>query len=91
MDIHSFWERVNTFIKERKTTQRAISAQCGFTERRVETLVSTERPPDVLEAAKIAAALSTTVEYLVSGAEPDASRKYRDALEHIRDIAVKSL
>jgi hypothetical protein len=47
--------------------------------------------PRADEALKIAAALETTVEYLVSGKEPDASRKYRDALQKIQDITNKSL
>jgi hypothetical protein len=47
--------------------------------------------PRADEAQKIAAALGTTVEYLVSGKEPDTSRKYRDALKQIQDIASKSL
>jgi transcriptional regulator with XRE-family HTH domain len=91
MTVQSFWDRTNGLIKERKTTQRAISVQCGFTARRVETLVSNGRLPDAIEAQRIAAALGTTVEYLVTGKEPDASRKYREALEEIRDITNKSL
>jgi transcriptional regulator with XRE-family HTH domain len=47
--------------------------------------------PRADEAQKIAAALETTVEYLVTGKEPDASRKLRKALEEIRDLANKSL
>ena len=71
MDIKSFWMRVNTAIKERKTTQRAVSAQCGFTARRIETLVSNNRLPDAIETYLIAQALGTTVEFLVSGKEPE--------------------
>ena len=65
MDIEGFWERVNTLIKSRKTTQRAISKGCGFKERRIETLVTRKLPPDVAEAALIAQALGTSVEYLL--------------------------
>jgi transcriptional regulator with XRE-family HTH domain len=67
MNIVSFWERTNSLIKQRKTTQRVLSKECGFTERRIETLVSTERLPDAKEAYYIAVALGTTVEYLVTG------------------------
>ena len=85
MDVQSFWDRVNGLIKERKTTQRAISAQCGFTARRIETLVSNERLPDAIEAQKIAAALHTSVEYLVTGKDP-AKPDTAKALKHLEAV-----
>jgi SOS-response transcriptional repressor LexA len=69
MDIAGFWERTNSLIKLRKTTQRVLSKECGFTERRIETLVSSERFPDAIEAFRIAEELGTTVEYLITGKE----------------------
>jgi hypothetical protein len=57
-------------IKMRKTSQRVLSAECGFTVRRIETMVSTSRLPDAIETFKIAAALGVSVEYLVTGADP---------------------
>ena len=91
MDAVSFWERANSLIKSGKTTQRALSKECGFTERRIETLVSTGRLPDAIEAYRIAQALGVTVEYLVSGEHPDSNPSYLDALKSIRDIANKAL
>ena len=73
MDAVSFWERTNCLIKSGKTTQRALSKECGFTERRIETLVSTGRLPDVIEAHRIAQALGVTVEYLVCGNNPNTT------------------
>jgi len=75
MDIASFWERTNSLIKSKKTTQRTLSSECGFTERRIESLVSTGRLPDTIESYLIARALGTSVEYLVTGKEPDNSKK----------------
>jgi len=69
MVIEDFWERTNSLIKLRKTTQRVLSKECGFTERRIETLVSNGRLPDVMEAFRIANVLGTTIEYLVNGKE----------------------
>ena len=71
MEINEFWERINSLIKQEKTTQRALSKECGFTERRIETLVSTERHPDAIEAFFMAKALKTTVEYLLTGQPPE--------------------
>ena len=62
-----FWIRTNNLIKLQGKTQRNLALECGFTERRIETLSSTERSPDIQEAVKIAKALNTTVEYLVTG------------------------
>ena len=70
-EIARFWERTNLMIKDKRTTQRAISKECGFIERRIETLVSNGRIPDAIEAYKIAQALGTTVEYLITDKNPD--------------------
>lgn len=65
-----FWKRTNELIKLQSKTQRGLALECGFTERRIETLSSNNRSPDVIEAVKIAEALNTSVEFLVSGNAP---------------------
>ena len=67
--------RTNTLIKLLNKTQRGLALECGFTERRIETLSSNSRSPDVIEAVKIAKALNTTVEYLVTGEEENKEEK----------------
>ena len=67
MEYTDFWERTNTLIKHLNKTQRGLALECGFTERRIETLSSNNRSPDIIEVVKIAKALNTTVEYLVTG------------------------
>lgn len=69
MEYKDFWKRTNFLIKHLNKTQRSLALECGFTERRIETLSSNNRSPDVIEAVKIAKALNTTVEYLVTGEE----------------------
>mgnify|MGYP003299149273 CR=1 FL=1 len=54
MEYKDFWLRTNTQIKLLNKTQRGLALECGFTERRIETLSSTCRSPDVIEAVKIA-------------------------------------
>jgi hypothetical protein len=89
-DIKRFWERANARIKELKTTQRVVSLNCGFTERRIESLVSLNRLPDAIEAVKIAQALETSVEYLVTGLSPilydtfDILHKLDEVMDDIR-------
>lgn len=72
MQYTEFWDRTNKLIKSLNKTQRGLALECGLTERRIETLSSNNRSPDVVEAVKIAAALHTTVEYLVTGAPSEA-------------------
>lgn len=81
MIYNDFWLNTNTLIKQQNTTQRALALSCGFTERRIESLSSSARLPDAVEAVKIAQALGTTVEYLVTGEE---SNKDKQTLETIK-------
>lgn len=62
-----FWIRTNALIKQLNKTQRGLSLECGFTDRKIENQSSNDRIPDAIEAVKIAKALNTTVEYLVTG------------------------
>ena len=72
------WNRINALIKEKNTTQNAISIDCGFNPRRIQNLSGGNRLPDAIEITKIAEALGTTVEYLVTGQstapKPDTSK-----------------
>ena len=67
MEAQELWKRINEAIKNNLTTQRALALKCGFTERRIESLSSSNRLPDAIEITKIAKALDTTVEFLVTG------------------------
>ncbi len=81
MNYTDFWLRTNTLIKLLNKTQRGLALECGFTERRIETLSSNSRSPDVIEAVKIAKALNTTVEYLVTGEEENKAEKELNELK----------
>ena len=75
MDYTDFWKRTNSLIKLSNKTQRSLALECGFTERRIETLSSNNRSPDIIEAVKIAQALNTTVEFLVTGQDANKAAK----------------
>jgi hypothetical protein len=71
MNADILWQRVNKLIKEQNKTQRSLSLQCGFTERRIESLVSRNTLPDALEIYTIAKNLDVSVEWLATGKDPD--------------------
>lgn len=86
-----FWNRVNALIKEAKKTQNSLSIECGFGERRVNSLSASHIYPRTDEAVLIARALHTSVEYLVTGEEaapPDMINR-KEALAAVRALEDK--
>lgn len=75
MDFKDFWTNTNNLIKSQGKTQKTLSIECGFSERRIENLSTNNRSPDVIEAVKIATALNTSVEFLVTGKEENPAAK----------------
>ncbi len=73
MDIKDFWINTNALIKSQGKSQKILAVECGFSERRIENLSSNNRSPDVIEAVKIASALNTSVEFLVTGNETNTA------------------
>ena len=65
--MSDFWNRTNAFIKALNKTQRSLSVECGFSERKIENQSTNDRIPNADEAVKIAQARGTSVEYLVTG------------------------
>jgi len=75
MDAVSFWNRVKQLIKSNNTTQRGLSETIGLSARALEIKIGRKSTPDVFEAYKIAQALNTTVEYLVTGEHTNNAEK----------------
>lgn len=67
MKNKDFWDRVNGFIRSSNKTQKSFSSECGFSERRIESLCTGDRLPDPLECLSIANVMNVTVEYLLTG------------------------
>ncbi len=63
------WIRTNDRIKELRTTQEAVAKESGIKYQTLRGWVTKEVLPRADDAAAIAKALSTTVEYLVDGEE----------------------
>ena len=84
----AFWDRTNALIKKLNKTQNGVSAECGFNPRRIQNLSGANRAPVVFEAYKIAKALNTTVEYLVTGSDANlAERELKELKEKLKNLA----
>ncbi len=67
----TFWENVEALRKEQNTSYRWLAHKMGMSETTVSSMRKAGTEPRATEAAKIAAALGTTVESLVQN--PDES------------------
>ena len=81
MDAVNFWNRVKQLIKSNNTTQRGLSETIGLGARALEIKIGRKSAPDVFEAYKIAQALNTTVEYLVTGEDTSPYKQELDKLK----------
>jgi len=71
IDAASFWRRVNRLIKVKKTKQEAIAKECDIPYPTFRGMVTRKTFPGGDETYRIAKALGTTVEYLLSGKHPE--------------------
>lgn len=76
-----FWSSVRQLLAERKILQRDFAEQIGYNVSRLKNQMTRNISPDVDTAVKIAKALNTSVEYLVTGEEPD---QYKAELEQFK-------
>jgi transcriptional regulator with XRE-family HTH domain len=83
----SFWDRVNALIKERKMTQESLAEAADVKYQTLRNWSAREIFPQAPEAFRIASALGTTVEFLVTGAEP--ANRAAEKLEEIANILAK--
>lgn len=81
MDGTSFWLNVNRLIKSQNTTQEAIAKTCAINFGTFKNRSSKKIVPDAIEAYKIAQALNTTVEYLVTGEDTSPYKQELDRLK----------
>lgn len=66
-----FWSNVRQLLSERKILQRDFAEQIGYNVSTLKNQMTRNISPDVDTAVKIAKALNTSVEFLVTGEEPD--------------------
>ena len=83
-----FWDRTKALIKEKNTTQDWLAQQCGVTVGVFKSWIYDKRLPDAAQAARIAQALNTSVEYLVTGENSNQEAKELAELKKtIKDFA----
>lgn len=62
-------DRIAKLLKESGTMQKELALMCGVTESAMSRYLKNERGPRIDVVAKMATALNTTVEYLITGKE----------------------
>ena len=85
-----FWTNVNNLNKLQKITQEALCKEVCISLNTLRGWVSKNVLPRADEAVKIAKALNTTVEYLVTGEQTDKAKELAELKAKIMDFA-KSL
>lgn len=86
MDNNLFWERVKALSKERHLTQQDICDSVGIPIGTLKGWITNERLPDAEESQKIASALHTTVEYLVTGNQTSEREKAEKLVKDIQSL-----
>ena len=82
----SFWDTVEMLRKEQNTSYRWLAQKMGIPETTLSSMRHSKTEPRASEAVKIARALDTTVEFLVTEDDRTYFQKYnslRDALKKI--------
>jgi transcriptional regulator with XRE-family HTH domain len=85
MDVTGFYERVKKLAKANKMTIETAAGQAGLSLASYNAYRRHENLPRADEAQKIAAALGTTVEYLVTGKDPTRPDTAK-ALKHLEAV-----
>ncbi len=76
-----FWSSVRQLLSERKILQRDFAEQIGYNVSTLKNQMTRNISPDVDTAVKIAKALDTSVEFLVTGVEVN---RYKDELDSLK-------
>jgi transcriptional regulator with XRE-family HTH domain len=85
-----FWNTVKTLIKKNHITQETLCSQCNFPLSTFKHWIFKSIFPDALQSYKIAKALNTSVEYLLTGEEPKldpALSELSELKQRIKELA----
>lgn len=75
MNAEQFWNNVKPLIKQQNKTQESLASELNIPFGTFQGWITYKRLPDVVSAYKIAQALGTTVEYLVTGKQPQQDHR----------------
>lgn len=70
-DTESFWNRLNALIKASPYTQNSLSIKVGLPERTIGNWSTKKTPPDLYSCFLICKELNTSIEYLITGTQPE--------------------
>ena len=76
-----FLENLKTELHNKSITQKELAEKTGISVNTIRGWFSKDLTPDVFNAVKIASTLNTSVEFLVTGKEPD---KAAEELEQLK-------
>ena len=83
-----FWKRTNKLIKDKNSKQENVAQECGIPYQTFRSWVTRQTFLDALQTYKIAKALNTTVEYLVTGSDTNpAERELKELKERLKNLA----
>lgn len=83
MDNTEFWKRVFVLMENKHLAKTELSKLFSDSPRRVQNLSDGKRLPDLEEAQKIASVLGTTVEYLITGKEPEIKDRSSEVIKAV--------
>lgn len=75
LEISFFWKNIKVLLKNNNLTQKKLAEFCEISFGTLQGWIAKSIVPDVFSAVKIAKALNTSVEYLVTGEEPAIDKK----------------
>lgn len=85
-----FWERIKKISKENNISQSELCAYIQCPVQNLRNKITRGAYPNVIDSVKIAKYLNTTVEYLVTGEEPNAelcnNNVLQEKLNKIKEI-----
>jgi len=81
MEPDIFWGRVKPLIKKNGLTQASLAEKCGIPFGTFQGWIAKSVLPSVTDGCKIAKALNTTAEYLVTGEESNPFKHELDSLK----------
>ena len=79
-----FWIRIKDLIKTNKLTQEKLCKICNISLATFVSWIHNERLPDLESAIKIAKTLNVTVEFLVTGIEPEITKQ--DIINYLQKL-----
>ena len=86
LEVFIFWDSVKTCAKEKALSIKILAEMTGINYRTLQNQMSRDISPDVYTSVKIAQALGTSVEYLVTGEE---SNQYKVQLDQLKETLRK--